>query len=157
MDVSPGKSQADVPAPTAAPEAARYEPHRSRADDEQECIDFVRESLAETPYEVISARDGEEALAVARQQRPQRIILDVQMPKRDGFEVFVELRGDEKLAGVPVVMLTAIAERTGMKFSGQDMGQYIGSPPEAYVDKPIEPVVLKQAVKRLLKQTGAIQ
>lgn len=121
------------------------------ADDEQACIDFVREALAEMPYEVLSACDGEEALKVAREQVPQLIILDVQMPKASGFEVFQQLRADEKLAAIPVIMLTAVSERTGLKFSGEDMGQYIGSEPEAYIDKPIEPIVLKQAVKRLLK------
>ena len=125
------------------------------ADDEQECIDFVRDSLADTPYEVIAAMDGEEALATAREHCPQLIILDVQMPKRNGFEVFAELRGDEKLSAVPVIMLTAIAEKSGIGFSGSDMADFMGTPPDAYVDKPIEPIVLKQTVKMLLKQSGA--
>ena len=91
--------------------------------------------------------DGEEAL----QHHPQVIILDVQMPKRNGFEVFAELKGDQNLASVPVIMLTGITERTGFKFSEKEMGQFMGSEPEAYVDKPIEPVVLRQTIKRLLK------
>ena len=121
------------------------------ADDEQDCIDFVREALADTPHEVIAAMDGEEALKVAREQSPNVIILDVEMPKLNGFDVFAQLRADEELSAVPVIMLTGIAERRGMKFSGRDMGEYMGSEPEAYVDKPIEPVVLVQTVKRLLK------
>jgi len=125
------------------------------ADDEPECIDFVREALAEMPYEVLAAKDGEEALDIARAQRPQLIILDVQMPRLNGFRVFTELRSDPQLASVPVIMLTAIAERTGVDISADDMGEYLGSEPEAYVDKPIEPIVLRQTVKRLLKQGGA--
>ena len=121
------------------------------ADDEQACIDFVREALAEMPCEVLSTNDGEEALEVPRREAPQLIILDVQMPKLGGFEVFQRLRADEQLASVPVIVLTAVAERTGISFSAKDMGDYIGSEPEAYIDKPIEPVVLKQAVRRLLK------
>lgn len=121
------------------------------ADDEQDCIDFVREAMADTPHEVLAAMDGEEALKVAREQSPDVIILDVEMPKLNGFDVFAKLRADEKLSAVPVIMLTGIAERRGMKFSGRDMGEYIGSEPEAYVDKPIEPVVLVQTVNRLLK------
>ena len=88
-------------------------------------------------------------------RRASLIILDIQMPKRNGFEVFNELRNDEKLAAVPVIMLTAIAERTGLKFSAEEMGEYMGSEPEAYVDKPIVPIVLKQTVTRLLRQSGA--
>ena len=127
------------------------------ADDEPECIDFVRDSLAETPYEIIAAGDGAEALEAARQQHPQLIILDIQMPKLNGFEVFAELRGDEQLSAIPVIMLTAIAEKTGMGFSGDDMGDYMGAPPEAYVDKPIEPIVLRQTVCKLLRNSGAIE
>ena len=125
------------------------------ADDEQDCIDFVREALADTPYEVLAAMDGEEALEVVRAQAPQLIILDVQMPKKGGFEVFAELRSDESLRSIPVIMLTAVSERTGINYSGKDMGDYIGSEPEAYVDKPIEPIVLKQTVNRLLKASSA--
>ncbi|MHC4295240.1 MAG: response regulator [Planctomycetota bacterium] len=123
------------------------------ADDEPPCIDFVRETFADLPYEVISAADGEEALQVAREQNPDLIILDVQMPKRSGFDVFTELRHDEKLSSVPVIMLTGIAERTGVNISGKDMGEFMDSEPEAYVDKPIEPIVLQQTVKRLLAKS----
>jgi len=121
------------------------------ADDEQECIDFVREALADTPHEVLAAADGEEALNVAQEQSPDLVILDIQMPKLNGFEVFAKLRADENLASVPVIMLTAVTERTGLKFSREDMGEYLGSEPEAYIDKPIEPILLKQAVNRLLR------
>jgi CheY-like chemotaxis protein len=120
------------------------------ADDEQDCIDFVRDALADTPHEVIAAMDGQEALKMAKENSPQLIILDVQMPKATGFQVFEQLKADQKLAAVPVIMLTATAERTGVKLTGKDMGQYMGAQPEAYIDKPIEPIVLKQTVKRLL-------
>ena len=120
------------------------------ADDEQECIDFIRDTLTDMPCDVISAADGEEALEVARQNQPDLIILDVQMPKRDGFNVFSELRADKNLAKVPVIMLTAVTQRTGMKFDNQDMDQYLGSEPEAFIDKPVEPIILKQTVKKLL-------
>ena len=120
------------------------------ADDEQECIDFVRDALADTPHEIIAAMDGQEALEMARENSPQLIILDVQMPKATGFQVFEELKADQKLSSVPVIMLTATAERTGVKLTGKDMDQYMGAQPEAYIDKPIEPIVLKQTVTRLL-------
>ena len=125
------------------------------ADDEQDCIDFVRETLADTSCEVLSAMDGEEALKVARERKPDLVILDVQMPKKDGFTVFSELRADSELGSVPVIMLTAVTQRTGLKFDAKDMGEYMGSEPEAYVDKPIEPIILKQTVKKLLKDASA--
>ena len=125
------------------------------ADDEQDCIDFVCDALAETGYEMLEARDGEQALSMAREHRPNLIILDVQMPKRDGFAVFAALRADETFNNVPVIMLTAISERTGVDLSAKDMGEYMGSEPDAFVDKPIEPIILRQAVKTLLRRGGA--
>lgn len=121
------------------------------ADDEQASIDFVRDALADLPCEILAAMDGEQALAMIRSERPDLVILDVQMPKMGGFEVFAEMRGDEELAPIPVIMLTAVSVRTGMKFSGKDVGEYTGSEPQGYLDKPIEPVILKQMVGKLLK------
>ena len=121
------------------------------ADDEPACIEFVREALADAGCEVVSAADGAEALQAARQHKPQVIILDVQMPKIGGFEVFQQLRADDDLSSIPVIMLTAVAARTGIQFTGRDMGEYTGSEPEAYIDKPIEPIILRQAVRKLLK------
>ena len=122
------------------------------ADDEQTCIDFVRAALADLPCEVLDASDGQQALDVAREHHPQVIILDVQMPARSGFDVFMELKKDEALAAVPVIMLTALGERTGMDFDEQDMGQYMGAEPEAYLDKPVDGATLKDTVSRLLEQ-----
>lgn len=122
------------------------------ADDEQPCIDFVKESLSEMGCEVISAMDGEAAIEKARKEKPQVIILDVQMPYKSGFEVFAELKADKELAKTPVIMLTAVTARTGLKFSAKELGEYTGTEPEAYLDKPIEPVVLQQTVRRLLKK-----
>ena len=121
------------------------------ADDEQDCIDFVSEALADLPCVVVSAMDGEEALEVARREKPQLVILDVQMPKLSGFDVFSQLQADDTLKSVPVIMLTGVAEKTGIGFSADDMGEFLGKEPEAYIEKPIEPVVLQQTVKRLLK------
>jgi len=52
-------------------------------------------------------------------------------------------------------MLTGVAEKTGIGFSAGAMGEYLGSAPEAYIDKPIEPIILKQTVNRLLKGHSA--
>ena len=122
------------------------------ADDEQECIDFVVNTFAETDYEIICASDGEEALSLAQQEKPNLIVLDVQMPKMSGFEVFHKLRSDAQFADTPIVMLTGIGSRTGVKIDGQDMGDYLGTEPDAYIDKPIEPIILKQTVNKLLKK-----
>ena len=125
------------------------------ADDEQTCIDFVRASLADMPCEVLEASDGQQALDVARKHHPQLIILDIQMPERSGFDVFVELKKDEALASVPVIMMTALGERLGLQFDEREMGEYMGAEPEAYIDKPVDGASLKETVARLLEQAQA--
>ena len=124
------------------------------ADDEQTCVDFVRAALSDT-CDVLEAFDGQQALDVAREHHPQVIILDVQMPERSGFDVFMELKKDPALASVPVIMMTALGERTGMNFDEQDMGDYMGSEPEVYLEKPVDGAALKETVARLLKQAQA--
>jgi CheY-like chemotaxis protein len=127
------------------------------ADDEQDCIDFVAETLADTDCEVISVNDGNRALETARSQQVDLIILDVQMPGYNGFEVFSKLRADRQFDNTPIVMLTGINDRTDFrkKFDAKDMGEYTGSEPEAFIDKPIEPILLKQTVLKLLKDRKA--
>ena len=113
----------------------------------------VRGSIA-SPGPKTFRYGGNTSCVAVESKADDLIVLDVQMPKLNGFEVFSKLRADEKLSGVPVIMLTGIAERTGFKFDQKDMGEYMGTQPEAYVDKPIEPIVLKQTINRLLKQSG---
>ncbi len=125
------------------------------ADDEEICVDFVRAALSDMPCDVLSASDGQQALDIAREHSPQVIILDVQMPERSGFDVFMELRKDKRFATVPVIMLTGISERTGFHFDESEMGEYMGSAPEAYLDKPVKPDQLRELVGRLIGPTSA--
>ncbi|TFG88340.1 MAG: response regulator [Gemmatimonadales bacterium] len=120
------------------------------ADDEQDVRIFVRAVLENAGYQVLEAADGEEALAQAREDQPDLVILDVEMPKMDGFGVFGELRRDESTRGIPVLMLTGVTARTGIKFDAETMGEYLGSEPEAYLDKPMDAQVLVATVRDLL-------
>lgn len=119
-------------------------------DDEPDAREFVRAVAEDNGYAILEAADGEEGLTVARQQMPDAIVLDVQMPKKDGYTVFAELRKDEATRAIPVVMLTAAGKRTGMHFDAADMGEFMGSEPEAYVEKPIQPALLGETLNRLL-------
>ena len=119
-------------------------------DDEPDAVEFVRAVMEEAGYDVADAANGVEGLAKARAERPDLIILDVQMPEKDGFSTFTDLRADADLKAVPVVMLTGVGQQTGVHFSARDMGEYLGSEPEAYVEKPIDPDVLQQTVAGLL-------
>lgn len=127
------------------------------ADDEQDSIDFVEAALADANCQVTSVTDGNRALELARAQKPDLVILDVQMPGYNGFEVFSKLRADRQFDATPIVMLTGINDRTDFrkKFNAKEMGEYTGSEPEAFIDKPIEPILLKQVVLKLLKDRQA--
>ncbi len=120
------------------------------ADDEADVRAFVEAALEDDHYAIIEAADGEAAVAAAKAERPDLVILDVQMPKKNGFEVFDDLRHDDATKAIRVVMLTGIKQRTGIGFSAKDMGQYYESEPEAFIDKPVDPGTLRDTVARLL-------
>jgi CheY-like chemotaxis protein len=115
-------------------------------DDEEDAREFVRAVLEEEGYEVVEAADGAQCIEVARAEGPDAIILDVQMPGRDGFHTFADMQNDDDLKGIPVIMLTGIGERTGMHFSSSEMGDYFGVEPAGYVEKPVDPALLQKAV-----------
>ena len=119
-------------------------------DDEPDAVEFVKTVMEEAGYEVISASNGVEGLEKARAERPALIILDVQMPQKDGFSTFADLRKDPQLKSIPVVMLTGVGERTGIHFSARDMADYLGQEPNAYVEKPVDPAVLQRTVREAL-------
>ena len=119
-------------------------------EDDDDSAAFVRAVLEEEGMVVTRARDGEAGLKAVAFDGPDLIVLDVQMPKKDGFTVLVELRQDPETAEIPVVMLTGVAEATGVRFSKSDVGDYIGVEPDAYVEKPVDPATLSEVVVRLL-------
>jgi len=121
-------------------------------DDEQDSVSFVKAVLEDSFDNIAEANDGEAGLAAAQADRPDLIILDVEMPKKDGFQVFQELQQNETTRGIPVIMLTGIAEKTGLRFSQEEMGEYFGHEPKAYVEKPVDPETLKATVDKVLAE-----
>lgn len=120
-------------------------------DDESDAVEFVRTMIEDIgDYEVITAEDGEEGLSKARAERPDLIILDVQMPKKDGFMVFSELNQYDETQNIPVIMLTGVASKTGIGFSSKDMGDFLGKKPAAYIEKPVDPTILEETIGRIL-------
>ena len=115
-------------------------------DDESTTRDFLRAILESIDWKVIEAPDGKTALKLAAEQKPQLILLDVQMPGESGFTTFASLRENADTAEIPVVMVTGVAEKTGIKFSGKEMGEFIGKEPNAYLEKPVDPESLKSTV-----------
>lgn len=114
-------------------------------DDEQDLVWAVQRSLSDEGYEVLTAYNGVEALAVARRHRPDVVILDIVMPLLDGLQVCRRLRRDLTLATVPILFLTersAIEDRiTGLDEGGDD-----------YLIKPFDLQELKARVRALLRR-----
>ena len=115
-------------------------------DDEAVARGFLRAILESIDWKVIEAADGQSALKVAAEQEPQLILLDVQMPGLSGFTTYADLRKNPATSDIPVIMVTGIAEKTGMRFSAKAMGEYMGKEPEAYLEKPVDPEILKSTV-----------
>ena len=119
-------------------------------EDELDAVDIIEAALSEIGVTTLSANDGDSGLEKAKETKPDLIILDVHMPGKSGFEVFSALKDDESLQDTPVVMLTGVREKTGLGFSAAEMGEYLGSEPQAYLEKPVDPVRLQNTVSRLL-------
>ena len=77
------------------------------ADDDRDILDLLTFRLGRAGYEVVSASDGEEALRLAVERKPDLAVLDVMMPKLDGYEVTRRMRADEATKRIPVILLTA--------------------------------------------------
>ena len=109
------------------------------ADDEPHLLRLVKFRLEREGYEVLTATDGDAALELARSERPDLCVLDVMMPKRSGFDVLRELRGDDSCAGMKVIMLTARAQ-----YRDVDVGFSLGA--DDYITKPFSPQELRARI-----------
>ena len=119
-------------------------------DDEPDNITFVETILKKEGFTVLSAGDGLEGFEKAVEELPDLIVLDVQMPKMNGFEVFDKLRKEGSTKQIPVIMLTGIREKVGIGFNAEDMKKFYGEEPNGYVEKPISPEELVKVVKENL-------
>jgi DNA-binding response OmpR family regulator len=113
------------------------------ADDDEDILLLVTARLRREGYEIVQARDGEEAIAAARERRPAVAVLDIGMPGLDGLEVLAQLRADPELAATRVLLLTAKAQE-------QDVRRGYASGADAYMKKPFSPAELAAKVARLL-------
>lgn len=121
-------------------------------DDDPVLVKATTAVLESANYKVVAAYDGEEGLAKVASDKPDLIILDVIMPNKDGFAVCEQLKGDNKYADIPVIMLTSFAEKKGETSIPVSAGLTLEA--EDYIDKPVKPDELLFRVARLLKKKG---
>jgi len=113
-------------------------------DDERHIVRLVEVNLARAGYDVVVAYDGVEALEVFQKQKPDMVVLDVMMPRMDGFEVLKKLQADPDSRDVPVIMLTAKAQDADI-FRGWSSGV------SSYLTKPFNPRELLTFVERIFQ------
>ncbi len=112
-------------------------------DDEPNIVMVVEARLKANNYEVITAANGEEALTKAREEKPDLIILDLMLPKIDGYQVCRLLKFDKNYSNIPIILLTAKGQR-----EDREWGEKAGA--DAYITKPFEAAVLLGKIKELV-------
>ena len=113
------------------------------ADDDEDILSLVVFRLERAGYEVVQARDGEQALRLARDRQPELAVIDVSMPKLTGYEVTERLRAVEETRRIPVILLTARVQEA-------DVSRGLEAGADDYVKKPFSPEELSSRVQAIL-------
>lgn len=111
-------------------------------DDENDMLFAIKLHLETAGYEVLTASDGQEAFDKGRNEKPDLILLDLMLPKIDGYKVCRMLKFDEKYKNIPIIMLTACVQD-----EDKNLGFDVGA--NAYVTKPFEPEELLLEIQKL--------
>jgi two-component system phosphate regulon response regulator PhoB len=117
-------------------------------DDEEDILELVQYNLNKEGYEVTCAASGEKALQLARAELPDLILLDLMLPGVGGLDVCRLLKGDQRTAHIPIIMLTAKTEESDIVL-GLEMGA------DDYITKPFSPRVVSARVRAVLRRKRA--
>jgi len=113
------------------------------AEDDEDILLLVATRLKRDGFDVVTARSGDEALALAHERRPDVAVLDIGMPPPDGIEVVRRIRADDELRSTLLLLLTAKAQESDVR-AGFEAGA------DAYVRKPFSPTELSERVRELI-------
>ena len=116
-------------------------------EDEPEMIDLIRLILGRRGFEVKGANGGIEGLKMIRQELPDLVLLDLMMPDMDGWEVYQQMKADEKTKSIPVIVVTAKAQSID-----KVLGLHIAKVDD-YLTKPFSPQDLMNSVEKVLSKT----
>lgn len=121
-------------------------------DDDPDIVDAISMILESKGYQVVIAHDGIECLDELGTQKPDLMILDLLMPRMDGFAVYKELQAPKwsEYRDIPVLILSSVREEAGRRRYELETGQELK--PDEYIEKPILPRVLLDCVEKLLKR-----
>jgi DNA-binding response OmpR family regulator len=123
-------------------------------DDDPDVLEAIGIALEANGYEVVTALDGAEGLDKLKDAKPDLMILDLLMPKMDGFEVCKELKDPRraKYAHIPIIILSSVKEEASRRRYELETGLQLDV--DDYVEKPIEHTILLERVKKILKKLG---
>jgi two-component system, cell cycle response regulator DivK len=116
-------------------------------EDNPRNLKLARDVLDHNGYDVLEAGTAEDGLVLARERRPQLVLMDVGLPGMDGVEALVRLRADPATAGIPVAALTAFAMK-------DDRERFLAAGFDAYLEKPLDVRTFPREVERLLVRAG---
>lgn len=119
-------------------------------EDESEMIDLIRIILGRRGFEVKGATGGREGLQMIRDDHPDLVLLDLMMPDMDGWEVYQQMKADEKTRNIPVIVVTAKAQNID-----RVLGIHIAKVDD-YVTKPFSPQDLLASVEKILNQQNLV-
>jgi len=112
-------------------------------EDESHMLQRIKIRLEANSYEVITASDGQEGLNKAREERPDLIILDIMLPKLDGYQVCRMLKFHKKYSKIPIIMLTALGQKDDREWGGKVNA-------DMYMTKPFQAEELLEKIKSLI-------
>ena len=122
-------------------------------DDDPDMRLAIGSVLRSRSYDVIEAGDGEEALRKLKEEKPDLMLLDLLMPKMDGFAVVKELKNaQEDYSNIPILIISSIREEASHRRYELEVGHELDV--DEYIEKPIEPFILLERVQRLLSKGG---
>ncbi len=118
-------------------------------DDDIDLVEAMRITLESDGYQVIDAQEGQKGLEILKKEKPDLLILDVMMGTLDeGFHLAYQIRNDEAIKDIPILMITAVGAQTGFEFDMQRDEDFL--PVNEFIEKPVNPQVLLDSVKRNL-------
>ena len=119
-------------------------------DDERDLLDLIEYNLKKEGFEVLKAENGEQGIEIARENKPDLVLMDIMMPKMDGLEAVEIMRKDDELKRIPIIFLTARSdEKTeveGLNKGGDD-----------YITKPISTTKLVSRIKAVMRRFDETQ
>jgi CheY-like chemotaxis protein len=120
------------------------------AEDNVVNRELIREMLEAWGFRVVEALDGQQALLAIKTERPDLVLMDIQMPVRDGFSALREVRADPELENIPILALTAYAMRG-------DSERALSAGFNAYITKPIDMPLLRREIARCLEAVSCTE